>query len=183
MAHRPPTRQRSLGATWNGFLGFIAVLAILGIYLNIALPFAGRITHRVQPDAWMRLIGIILLGLVGTHLMTYWIGQWLQAKLLIGRSKNDELEMANRLSPALVGLCESVMYPTALVIGKSEFIGFWIAAKIAGSWVRWATHHDPQHDPDAPDQGRRRFNRFLIGNSLSIIGALATYAALKIWVL
>jgi len=78
------------------------------------------------------------------------------------------------------------MYPTALIIGHGEFIGVWFAIKVAGQWVRWtgeATNTNASESVEIANEARRRFNRFLVGNVLSIMAAFSTYGALKIWVL
>jgi hypothetical protein len=37
----------------------------------------------------------------------------------------------------MVGLVERGLYIFALQIGTPEFIGIWLAIKVAGSWQRW----------------------------------------------
>ena len=39
--------------------------------------------------------------------------------------------------PRLVGLIERVLYLGSLQMGKPEFIGLWLALKVAGQWNRW----------------------------------------------
>jgi hypothetical protein len=80
------------------------------------------------------------------------------------------------------------MYPMAFFFGKPEFIGVWLAVKVAGQWVRWKGDVGQPQASDSFDlerlnEGRRRFNGFLVGNSLSIISGAVTWGALKIWVL
>ena len=43
----------------------------------------------------------------------------------------------NHYLPELVGLVERTLYVIALQLGKGEFIGVWIALKVAGQWQRW----------------------------------------------
>jgi hypothetical protein len=87
---------------------------------------------------------------------------------------------ASRLTPIAVGFCEAWLYPVALITGHADFIGLWLAVKVAGSWVRWSGEGKKG---DELDEARRRFNRFLIGNALSILGALIFYCVLKVFAL
>jgi len=84
---------------------------------------------------------------------------------------------ASRLTPIAVGFCEAWLYPVALITNHANFIGLWLAVKVAGSWVRWSGEGK---QGDELDEARRRFNRFLIGNALSILGASVFYCVLKV---
>ncbi len=57
--------------------------------------------------------------------------------------------------PHLVGILERILYVTFFLLGKPEFIGFWLALKGVGKWRRWSNN-------------RYIFNIFLIGNALSV---------------
>jgi hypothetical protein len=37
----------------------------------------------------------------------------------------------------VIGLVERVLYTAFLQIGQAQFIGFWLAIKVAGQWKRW----------------------------------------------
>lgn len=58
--------------------------------------------------------------------------------------------------PAIVGFAELLVYPFLMSLGKWLFIGAWIGVKTASSWGGW--HHY-----------RTAYNRFLLGNMLSLI--------------
>jgi hypothetical protein len=170
---------------WYIGLLFLAAFGLYLIWPNPYLPkeFA-KLSTRVCPDAWSRFGGILILSVVITHLVLFATSRLLRKLLQL---HGDESQ-ADMLSPALVGICESVMYPTVLFLGKPEFIGVWLAVKVAGQWVRWKG--DPgqssktgESSVDDLNEGRRRFNGFLVGNSLMIILGIATWGALKIWVL
>jgi hypothetical protein len=68
----------------------------------------------------------------------------------------------------VVGLGESFVYPIAIVMGKPDFLGFWVALKLAAQWKYW------DDDKTKPIEGRTRFYVFLLGNLLSIISAVVT---------
>jgi hypothetical protein len=127
-------------------------------------------------------LGIYLLSIVITHILIFYILRIVRFLLkLAGEESYPDL-----LSPALVGICESVIYPAALLIGAKELIGVWLAVKVAGNWVRWrgeAASPETKPDYERLNEGRRRFNAFLIGNALSIMAAVATWIAWKIWAL
>jgi hypothetical protein len=122
------------------------------------------------------LVGIYFVSIVITHLVSFYTSRGIGVLL--------ELEGPDTLpdiwSPALVGLAESVLYPTVLIAGKPDFIGVWLAVKVAGQWIRWGSD---EKDRIKANEGRRRFNRFLVGNALSILAASATYGVIKIWAL
>lgn len=171
---------------WWYILLLLAAAAGLGlIWFNPQLPQEfGRLSNRVRPDAWSRLGGVLILSIVFTHLVIFAASRLLR---LLLKLHGDETH-ADMWSPALVGISESFMYPIVLFLGKPEFIGVWLAVKVAGQWVRWkgdAGQSSSSGDSDLEklNEGRRRFNAFLVGNSLSIMLGIATWGALKIWVL
>ncbi len=59
----------------------------------------------------------------------------------------------------LLGICERTLYTTVVALGFQEFIIYWLVAKVGASWV-YAKNKG--HTP-------LDFNRFMIGNALSII--------------
>jgi hypothetical protein len=65
----------------------------------------------------------------------------------------------------LVGIVERTLYTTALAVGAWQFIGVWLAIKVAARW----------RDPDA-QKGLPTDNAWLIGTGISLlfgfIGAL-----------
>jgi hypothetical protein len=178
-------RKRLLPWWWYVILLLLAVAGIWLICLNPQLPQEfGRFSKRVRPDAWSTFAGILLLSIVLTHLLIFGTSRLLRSLL---RLHGDDSH-ADMWAPALVGISESVMYPMTLFLGKPEFIGVWLAVKVAGQWVRWKgdagqspTTVEP--DIDKLNEGRRRFNGFLVGSSLSIMSGTATCGALKIWAL
>jgi len=91
------------------------------------------------------LIGLVLAGL----------------RKLFNLASAEDVVPANLWSPMLLGTCEALLYPTAFLVGQPEFVGVWLAVKVAGQWNYWTGDY----------RGRTRFNMFLIGNALSIIVA------------
>ena len=176
---------------WWWYFIVLPVLAAAGVgliwYDWQAPQVLGKLSKRVRPDAWSTFGGILILSVVITHLVIFTasrLSRWLL------KLHGDDTH-ADMWSPALVGICESFMYPMALFLGKPEFIGVWLAVKVAGQWVRWkgdAGHSPSGEEPDLEkleklNEGRRRFNSFLVGNALSIMLGAATWGVLKIWVL
>ena len=78
--------------------------------------------------------------------------------------------------PFFVGIIERTLYVASWMLGSPEFIGIWLALKVAGGWKGWSD------DPDMPVKpgssatvkitGRLFFNSHLIGSGLSVLGAL-----------
>jgi hypothetical protein len=66
--------------------------------------------------------------------------------------------------PQLIGLLERALYVASLQLGEPEFIGVWLALKVAGQWKRW-------EEAD----GRIFYNIFLIGSGLSIAYAIVGF--------
>lgn len=60
--------------------------------------------------------------------------------------------------PPITGFVERVLFTASLQIGKPEFIGIWLAVKVASQWKRWSE-----------EEHRSRFQIFLIGNGLSVL--------------
>ena len=178
-------KKRFLPLWWYILLIVATAAGLCLVWFNPQLPQEfGRLSNRVRPDAWSRLCGILILSIVFTHLVIFGVSRLLRMLL---RLHGDETH-ADMWSPALAGISESVMYPIVIFLGKPEFIGVWLAVKVAGQWVRWkgdAGQPPPYGDSNLEklNEGRRRFNGFLVGNSLSIMLGIATWGALKIWVL
>ena len=56
-------------------------------------------------------------------------------------------------------------------MAKPEFIGVWLALKVAGQWQQWS-EDKPYREGGPTIVGRQLFNIFLIGNALSITYAV-----------
>lgn len=74
--------------------------------------------------------------------------------------------------PRVTGIVERTLYIATLQVGRGEFIGFWLALKVAGQWSRWSREAEPGEN--AP-QGRSIYQNFLIGNALSVLYALTGF--------
>ncbi|SRR6266545_376552 len=78
--------------------------------------------------------------------------------------------------PFLVGIVERILYVACWMLDKPEFVGVWLALKVAGGWKGWSD------DPNMPVKpggsatvkitGRLFFNTHLIGSGLSLLNAL-----------
>jgi hypothetical protein len=155
---------------------FLLGSVLLFVYPPSPLSFYS-VAQRLRPNALPAFVGIFLISIAATHLIVS-SSLGIMRRLL----KLEEEVPENLLAPALVGICESIMFPTALLMGYGEFIGVWLAVKVAGQWARWGGQV-PHDDPRSANEGRRRFSRFLVGNALSIICSAATYGALSLWAL
>ena len=161
---------------WWGILTLMAAGGTLLICVDPSPPtWAAQVSARVKPDAWWRLIGIYLLAVPFSHLAV--------ALPLRGTHRLFKLRSTpgpeNLWPPALLGACEAVLYPTALLLGHAEFLAIWLGLKVAGQWSRWGIGDKGDNDAH---EGRRRYLQFLIGSALALMCGVATYAAMKVLV-
>jgi hypothetical protein len=116
-----------------------------------------------------------MFGLIGSQVVGYSARRFMDwiFRIRYRERQEDEKEIETYFPPAFVGFAEAILYPTALLSGQPEFIAVWLALKVAGQWNEWQRGY----------QGRARFNRFLVGNALSIMVSGLTYGAIKSFVL
>lgn len=88
----------------------------------------------------------------------------------------DDIRPYSR-TPKILGYIERSLYVGSFQLGKPEFIGIWLALKVAGQWNRWS--EDKKYGEHFVP-GRHTYNIFLIGNGLSIAYAI-TGAKLIEW--
>lgn len=74
----------------------------------------------------------------------------------------------DRFLPRFVGALEQFMYTTCLLMGAKEFIAVWLVLKLAGEWR-------PLERPTS----YAMYNIFLIGNGLSLILSVSTFAFIR----
>ena len=90
-----------------------------------------------------------------------------------GVTKQKPHREEHREFPMMLGILERSLYVAAWQFGKPEFMGVWLALKVAGQWKAWG---EDIVGRDRIILGRAIFNVFLIGNGLSIsygvVGAL-----------
>jgi len=153
------------------FLGWGWLITVIGIIIIgiILLVFSFVFFGNLKP--WIQLISIIMLMMMISHLVIHFFMHIVRR--LFDLTEEDEYKKINQWPPILVGFCESILYPVAFIIGKPEFIGIWLAIKVAGSWDKWKGEKR---------ESRNQFQKFLIGNALSIIFGFLTYALIKIFI-
>ncbi|HHT9132126.1 MAG TPA: hypothetical protein ACFYED_06540 [Candidatus Tripitaka californicus] len=86
------------------------------------------------------------------------------------KDKDSELRPESHL-PRILGCVERALYTASFQLDKSEFIGVWLALKVAGQWKRWG--EDMEYG-GRKIIGRTFYNIFLIGNALSIAYAIVS---------
>jgi len=141
-------------------LPYVAVWILVGIIVWVWMPalppwinYAGS---RLPPNHLGRLIALYAFLIAGSTLIINPVIAGIRK--LFKFDAGADVDFENLWPALLVGNCEAVLYPTSLIINKPEFIGVWLALKVAGHWKFWEKGY----------KGRNRFNMFLIGNSFSI---------------
>lgn len=162
--------QNSLGLGWWIFISALLVVAILLLSVPISSPeWLARMIPKVQPPHVHILFAIFLLASCVNHILSHWLSLSLSKLYKLDPCTKRE----NLYPPAIIGLLESMMYPIFFLADKPEYIGAWVALKVAGGWKKWQD----------TDEGRRRFNKFLIGNAFTVAVAFVTYGIIfsSIW--
>jgi len=151
-----PGTPRSLPLPWWWWLIMFGLAAIGFVLWRGSLTFPVWITRAsglIPAGRWHLLVAIYIFGLVGSHVVIHFFLGGLTRLFGLGQ------DPARRTyyPVAFVGFAEAILYPTALLVGQPEFIGVWLALKVAGQWKEWKAGYEGR----AP-----RFNRFLIGSAL-----------------
>jgi hypothetical protein len=166
-----------LPAIW--YVG-VAIVALAGLGLVLwggierpTVPVAiQRLSIRVKSDAWVLLLGIMLVGAALTHLLIR------PAMEGMGRlfRLHPSTQMRHRLwGPAFLGTVESFLYPGALFVQQPSIIAAWLVLKVAGGWVKGGSRMERDYG--------ERFNRYLLGNAMSLFAAFVVFAFLKVYCL
>ncbi len=83
----------------------------------------------------------------------------------------------------LLGLVERPLYVAAWILGAPEFIGVWLALKVAGGWSGWSegvtVPVKPGSDAKIKITGRHLLNTHLIGSALSVLNAVVGALAIQ----
>lgn len=155
----------------------LTALLLLGVLLLFWLPTMPPSIVQTFPavpaDRWGTFLAIYAFTMFGSHILTYF--PLVGLRCLTGLNKAVEYDRRNAWLPILVGFCESILYPTAWLVDRPDFIAFWIALKTAGQWKAWQN--------GAEHEGRRRFLVFLIGSALSLLFASLGFWLMKVFVL
>src|SRR3989338_8695440 len=91
------------------------------------------------------------------------------------REIKDDLEdkdhKLHRWYGGIIGLLEEVMYVTAFLLNKYEFIGIWLAFKVVGRWERSRIEFNQNENKGQSGKLKTHviYSIFTIGNALSII--------------
>ena len=77
-------------------------------------------------------------------------------------SNGKDIRIDDYWLPAIIGYCELIIFPILMAKGWIVGIGAWIAIKTASSWGGW-------------QKTRTAYNRFLLGNILSLAASFLIY--------
>ena len=140
---------------------------VVGLIIATLVP-ACLVSHDALPERLRNVslpdfVGLVMCApLLASQTVGALIGV-VRSWMSIDKQYHEELDF---LAPDLVGACEAIMYPFALASGNPDFIGLWLAIKVAGTWSRWGGTGE---DVNVANEGRRRFQVFLCGNALSVM--------------
>lgn len=107
----------------------------------------------------------LLIGTYLTHYLAHYTGK------AIGEFKEGEYY---RWTAAMVGTIERMLYTSAILFNKLEFIGIWFLLKVASQWRRWGekeikrTETTTNDDNKGAYRERANFNSFLINTGMSL---------------
>jgi len=176
---------KSLPVGWNILLVVLLGIGVSLVCLNPAFsPGVASFVPEVQAKHIATFLGIFLISIPISHWIVFYMIQGIDQLFdLVGEATVEDLWPSS-----LVGVFEGILYPLSFIIGQGEFVGLWLAVKVAGQWVRWGTEYPaPEGEDDLIElriteakRGRRRFNKFLIGNTARIILAGITYMFLRL---
>ena len=89
-------------------------------------------------------------------------------RLLVRRYLGPDREITEPGLARLIGALEQVLYISAILLGRPEFIGVWLILKVAGEWRPGA------RDGQSVTVGQaREYTIFLFGNGLAVVLAVA----------
>lgn len=123
---------------------------------------------------WLQLVLVTAAG----YLFAVFAGDFV-IRRVVNKLWNDigPAEHTYSYLPRLVGVLERGLYVAALQVGHPEFIGLWLAIKVAGKWSLWreGTKAGEQGSEDKSGEipGRAIYSIFLIGSGLSVAYAVA----------
>lgn len=124
-------------------------------------------------------VGYLYSLVIGTLLIHYLAEYTGKA---IGEFKDGEYY---RWTAAMVGTTERLLYTSAILFNRIEFIGIWFLLKVASQWSRWGEKETKKKNADDNKdvyRERANFNSFLINTGLSLAyGALG--GKIAVWLM
>lgn len=115
------------------------------------------------------IVGYLYSLLIGTWLIYYLADFTGKA---IGEFKEGEYY---RWTASMVGVTERLLYTSAILFDRLEFIGIWFLLKVASQWRRWGekeirskTENANSNDEKGAYRERANFNSFLVNTGMSL---------------
>lgn len=106
------------------------------------------------------VVGYLYSLLIGTWL-TYYLADY------TGKAIGEYY----RWTAAIVGVTERLLYTSAILFNKIEFIGIWFLLKVASQWRRWGAKDvksKTNDDKKGVYRERANFNSYLINTGMSV---------------
>lgn len=118
------------------------------------------------------------LGVLGVML-------WRHTLVTEGGDPIRGASLHRKVPPLVVGLIERVLYVASWLEGTPEFIGVWLALKVAGGWSAWSDGLDvpaagSRETSVVKVPGRILFNLSLANSAMSVIHSIAMAKGLQL---
>lgn len=168
------TNLKHTKRTW--FLSMVLLPILLGILLLCMFSFIDSWFYKIKPLSWHKLFGVWLIWIGVADLITKFLLNIIGELFGLPNQDDEATEKACFFSGSIQGMCERILYPFSFLIRKPEFIGAWILFKVASQWSGW------ERGENKGIKARLQFNKFIIGNALSIIFGVLIYVSFKIFV-
>lgn len=118
-----------------------------------------------------------LAAIAAGYIFAILVGHWATSSLMRTAWRGVTAGLGSTASPnphaehpAALGLLERTLYMAAWQLGAKEFLGLWLALKVAGGWKSWAEDL-PCGTGRIP--GRTTFTLFLLGAGTSLAFGVA----------
>ena len=129
----------------------------------------------LRTDCWMSDWLPYVIGYGFATIVGHYPIKWLVDRLWLSNGENKTTCGKHRPGwwlPKIVGWVERTLYVASINAGFPQFIGVWLAMKVAGEWYAWK---DGIKEVGSDVSGGSIYDIFIIGNGVSLAYALVGY--------
>jgi len=119
--------------------------------------------------SYVSLVGYYFFLIAGSVLIVPLI--MTVARELLGFTSEEDRDFKYLWSPLLIGICETILYPTAFFVQQQNFVALWLVIKFASRWNYWQVQKE--------SAARNRLNMYLFGNAVMLIYSYVGYVLLE----